>query len=98
MDDGGAFFVPCDHSGFHQIELSKRLIGLDEAYICIITKVTDVNSNMLRLNANCDGVTDGKSKNVITLRKIDDKSFFMSLGRDQGTRFTFCREGYGNTK
>jgi hypothetical protein len=22
MDDGGAFFVPCEHFGFHQVELN----------------------------------------------------------------------------
>ncbi|WP_298254736.1 hypothetical protein [Bradyrhizobium sp.] len=90
MDDGGAFVVPCEHSGSHQIELAKRLIGENEVYKCIVTKVTDVDANMLRLNANCDDVSDGKIKSVITLRKIDDKSFFMSWSSDQGSRFTYC--------
>jgi hypothetical protein len=67
-------------------------------YKCIVTTITDVNLNTLRLNANCDDVTEGKLKSVITLRKIDEKSFFMSWGRDQGSRFTFCQESYGNTK
>jgi hypothetical protein len=99
MDDGGAFFVPCENSGSHQIELGKRLIGENELYKCIVTKVTDVGANTLRLNANCDHVTDGKTKDVITLRKIDDKSFFMSWSSDQGSRFTYCKESdAGNGK
>lgn len=98
MDDGGAFFVPCEHAGFHQIELSKRLIGANEMYKCIVTKIIDAGPGTLRLNANCDDVTDGKTKDVITIRKIDDKSLFMSWSTDQGSRFTYCRQSDDNAK
>ena len=92
VDDGGAFFVPCDKYPEHYVELSKRVIASNEVYKCKVTKITETAPGTLRVNANCDDVTDGKSKSVITLRKIDDKSFFMSWSRDQGSRFTYCKE------
>ena len=91
MDNGGAFFVPCDKYPQHYFELSKRVIAANEIYKCKVTKITDAAPGILRLNANCDDVTDGKAKSVITLRKIDEKSFFMSWTSNQGSRFTYCQ-------
>jgi hypothetical protein len=91
MDDGGAFFVPCDKYPEHYVELSKRVIAANEVYKCRVTKIADAAPGVLRLNANCDDVTDGKTKSVITLRKIDEKSFFMSWTSNQGSRFTYCQ-------
>ena len=92
MDDGGAFFVPCDKYPQHYVELGKREIAANEVYQCKVTKITDAAPGILRLNANCDDVNFGKQKSIITLRKIDEKSFFMSWSSDQGSRFTYCRD------
>ena len=91
MDDGGAFFVPCDKYPQHYVELGKRVIAANEVYQCKITKIADAASGVLRLNANCDDVSLGKQKSIITLRKIDENSFFMSWSGDQESRFTYCR-------
>jgi hypothetical protein len=92
LDNGGAFFVPCEKYPQHYVELGKREIAANEVYKCKVTRVTDAAPGVLRLNANCDDVNDGKTKDVITLRRIDDKSFFMSWTKDQGSRFIYCRE------
>lgn len=90
-EDGRAFTVPCENLPLHYIELSKREIAANEIYVCKVTKITDAAPDVLKLNANCD-FESGKSKSVITLRKIDDKSFFMSFTNGQGSRFVYCHE------
>jgi hypothetical protein len=91
LDNGGAFFVPCEKYPEHYIELGKREIAANEIYKCKVTKVTDAAPGVLRLDANCDDVATGKQKSIITLRKIDEKSFFMSWSSDRGSRFIYCQ-------
>jgi hypothetical protein len=45
------------------------VIATNEVYKCKVTKVTAAAPGVLRLNANCDDVSDGKTKSVITLRR-----------------------------
>jgi hypothetical protein len=91
LDSGQAFVPPCDDLPLHHIELGKKLIVAIEVYQCKITRLKDIAPGTLRLDANCD-TDDGKSKDVITLRKIDEKSFFMrwsGKGRPEW-RFVYC--------
>jgi hypothetical protein len=91
QESGRAFTAPCENLPLHYIELSKREIAANEMYACKITKITDGAPDALKLNVNCH-FESGKSKSVITLRKIDDKSFFMSFAKGQGSRFVYCHE------
>jgi hypothetical protein len=66
--------------------LSKKHFGIEERYGCKVTKITDTAPGALRLDMTCnesdnaDDGEDGKDyKEVMTLRKIDDRSFFMRM-------------------
>jgi hypothetical protein len=89
-DDGRAFTVPCENFPLHYVELSKGSIAANEMYVCKFTTITDAAPGVLRLNASCD-TNSGKFKSVITLRKIDEKSFVMSSPGKQ-SRFVYCHE------
>jgi len=90
FDNGTAFAVPCENLPLHYIELSKRLIAANEIYKCKVTKLTDVAADTLRLDVNCDDATDGKSRGVMMLRKIDEKSFLMGWRGRSESRFVYC--------
>ena len=89
LDKGIA--APCDSHPLSYVEFSKHRIGADEVYKCDIKKVADAGPGQLRLDANCDDETEGKTKDVITLRRIDDNSFFINWRGKPVSRFTYCR-------
>lgn len=84
--------APCDSHPLSYVELSKGTIGADEVYKCKIRKVTDAGPGLLRLDATCDDETKGKYSDIITFRKIDETSFFMSTQpRRPPSKLAYCR-------
>lgn len=79
------FTGPCEDAAPFLFELSKKRFVVDERSGCRVTRITDTAPGALRLDMICDEVDnpdegDGKKyKEVMTLRKIDDGSFFMHV-------------------
>ena len=75
---------PCQDQSRFLLELTKRSFIVDEAYGCRVTRITDTAPNALRLEMACRAseITGQKAGvEIMTIRKIDDKSFFMRVRR-----------------
>lgn len=92
LDPGTDPNVSCERLTLHDVELSKRLIVSDEMYKCEIIRMTGAGPATLRLDAKCDHVKSGKSRDTIVLRKIDDQSFFMGWRGERAYRYVYCPE------
>ena len=91
----GYYTVPAEHSAdeppcnvmpdFH-VEFRKKWINAGEAFGCKIEKITDVTKDTIRLDLSCDEDGSGGDPNdihwqkeIMTLRKINEKSFVMRM-------------------
>lgn len=86
IEAGTEFTGPCEGAAPFLIELSKKSVKISESETCKITKFTDTAPGALRLNMICneseiDGDDDpGQDyKEIMTLRRVDEKSFFMRM-------------------
>jgi hypothetical protein len=91
----GAYTVPAEHSADEPpcevmpdflVKFRKKEIVGGEAFNCKIKKLTDVTKDAIRLDLSCDEDGSGGDPNdihwqkeIMTLRKIDEKSFFMHM-------------------
>ena len=90
LDPGTGPTPPCEQLTLHNIELDKLSISNDEMYKCKIRKITDTATDALRIDADCDDVRSGKSKDVILPRRIDDSSFRMKWRGYREYRYVYC--------
>ena len=75
---------PCEYESRYLLELSKRSFIVDEAYGCRVMRIIDTAPSALRLEMACRAseITGQKAgTEIMTIRKIDDESFFMKLSR-----------------
>ena len=79
------------------IELADNLVGGSE-YGCKVRKLTDTAPGVIKLDVTCDDAqTETSRKEVIVLKRLDDKTVFWR-GTDhgkftpRGMRFTYCEE------
>jgi hypothetical protein len=89
--DSGKTSTPCENLPLHYIELGKRLIAANEMYECKIAKITDAAPGLLRLDTICDAANK-KSRGVMTLRRIGEKSLVMRWHGPPDWRFVYCHE------
>lgn len=85
---GTKFTGPCEDAAQYLFALGKKSVIGNESFGCEIKRLTDKGPGMLRLDMTCDNAdlaatTDNpeerRTKEVMTLRKIDEKSFFMRM-------------------
>jgi hypothetical protein len=88
IEAGTKFTGPCEGAAPFLVELSKKSIKVNESVSCKVAKFADPAPGALRLNMVCneseiDGDDDDGQdyKEIMTLRRIDDNSFFMRLSR-----------------
>jgi hypothetical protein len=87
IEAGTAAAGRCEAADPFIFALSRKKYGIEERYGCTVTKITDTAPGALRLDMTCnesenadDGEEEGKnSKEVMTLRKINENSFFMRV-------------------
>jgi hypothetical protein len=92
LDPGTDPNASCETLTLHRVELGKRLIVSEEMYKCEIMKITETAPATLRLNAKCDDVHSGKSRDTIVIRRIDDQSFSMGWRGQRSYRYVYCPE------
>lgn len=85
IEAGTTLTGPCEGTAPFLFELSKKRFVVDERSGCKVMKITDTAPGAVRLDMTCNesetaGDDDGKDyKEIMTLRQIDDGSFFMHL-------------------
>ncbi|WP_298254742.1 hypothetical protein [Bradyrhizobium sp.] len=85
IEAGTEFAGPCEDAPGFLVELSKRAVGIDELEKCRVTSFTDTAPGVFKINMTCserknsgyDGLKNYRE--VMTLRKINDQSFFMHM-------------------
>jgi hypothetical protein len=78
------FTGPCEYESRFLLELSKRSFIVNEAYGCRVMRIIDTAPSALQLEMACRAseITGQKAgTEIMTIRKIDDESFFMKLSR-----------------
>jgi len=93
---GPNFDTRCSDQAEAYVELADNLIGGDE-YSCKISKMTDPTPGLIRLEAACsDAQTEKTKRELILLRRIDDRTFSWRLAtagaKDPGTKFSYCSD------
>jgi hypothetical protein len=104
---GKDFVASCEESAYLGIELAKKRIGGNE-WGCKITKLTDTAAGVIRLEMTCNDYNlaeyinekdpnpyERKFKEIMLLRKIDEKSMFVRKTvngkfKDPDWRASYC--------
>lgn len=69
----------CEDPPDFSLRLRDKAITSNESWSCKVTRFTDTSPGSLRLDLACVDLYERKFKEVMTLRKIDEKSFFVRM-------------------